>query len=144
MPKTKAIDGPPSDATLTARLGGAGKAFERLLAALPGVRQEWRVYSRSSGWVLKLVQGTRTMCYVQPGDGFFRATVVLGEAAAASALESPIAPSTKDAIRSARAYVEGRSVSVEVHSADDLRHLLDLLEAKQRRVAAKRPSPRGR
>jgi hypothetical protein len=130
MPATRDVQ-PPTDAELIARLGDAGRAFTQLLAALPGTRREWRTYGRRSGWVLKLLQGTRTMCYVQPADGSFRVTVVLGQAAADAALASALSPAVKDALRAARVYVEGRSVAVDVSTTRHMDDVLLLLAAKR-------------
>jgi hypothetical protein len=131
MPATRDTPGPPTDAELVARLGAAAPAFTQLLASLPGARQEWRTYGRTSGWVLKLVRGSRTLCYVQPQEGTFRATVVLGQAAADAALASAVSPAVKEAIRGARVYVEGRSVAVGVRDERDLADLEALLVAKR-------------
>jgi hypothetical protein len=131
MAKTGGDGRPPARDELATRLGRSDEAFERLLAALPRVRQEWRTYGRPSGWVLKLLQGTRTMCYVQPADGSFRVTVVLGQAAADAALASALSPAVKDALRAARVYVEGRSVAVDVSTTRHMDDVLLLLAAKR-------------
>lgn len=122
---------PPSAAELNKQLGAAADAFHALVAALPGARQEWRTYGRNSGWVLKLVEGTRTMCYVQPAHEAFRTTVILGKAAAETALASAVSPDVKDAIRDARVYVEGRPVPLMVSDRSGVADVLMLLEAKR-------------
>jgi hypothetical protein len=130
MPATRDVQRPPTDADLLAQLGPAGRAFTELLASLPGAQREWRQYGRRSGWVLKLVRGSRTLCYVQPQEGAFRTTVVLGQAAADAARASAVSPAVKEAIRSARVYVEGRSVAVVVRHEKDLADVQALLAAK--------------
>jgi predicted DNA-binding protein (MmcQ/YjbR family) len=127
----KARGQPPTDAELKRRLGAAHAAYRGLLASLPRLEQEWKLYSKKAGFTLRLKEGERTLLYVQPQDGDFRAVVVLGERAAKAALASRLPSRLRKAIEAARPYVEGRSVSVTVRGAPDLRDVGSLLSFKR-------------
>ncbi|HEY3384223.1 MAG TPA: hypothetical protein VGK32_20895, partial [Vicinamibacterales bacterium] len=48
------VDGPPTKAALTAMLGSARQAFDALATRTAGVTAEWKRYSKTTPWVLKL------------------------------------------------------------------------------------------
>lgn len=121
----------PSEAALRERLGPAHAAWRTLLASLPGVEQEWKLYSAKAGWVLKLKEGDRTLLYAHPQDGEFRVIVVLGERAVQAALAARLSLRLREAIAAARPYVEGRSVPVVVRGPADLSDVESLLPFKR-------------
>ena len=126
-----ARDGAPSDAALKARLGPAHAAWRALLASVPGVEHQWKVYSAKAGWTLKLKEGERTLLYAHPQDGEFRVVVVLGEKAAKAALAARLPQRLRETIAAARPYVEGRSIPVVVRGPADLSDVERLLPFKR-------------
>jgi predicted DNA-binding protein (MmcQ/YjbR family) len=123
-------DGAPSEAALKARLGAAHPAWRKLLGSLAGLEREWKVYSKKVGPTLRLKDGARTLVYLQPQDGDFRAVVVLGAKAVAAARATRLKAGLRAAIEAARPYVEGRSASVTVRRPADLRDVERLLAFK--------------
>ncbi len=75
-------------------------------------------------------QKKRTVVYFTPSKSFFYAGFALGEKAVASARQSGLAPGVQEIIDSARKYAEGRAVRLEVHTTEDVRHVLAIAAAK--------------
>jgi hypothetical protein len=121
---------PPSPAALAEILGRAHDAFQALAKAGAGTTSEWRRYSAQSPWVLKVSQGERTLLYLEPMPAAVCATVVLGKRATDAALGGAVSEDLHDAIRSARAYAEGRPVRVIVKRLADVKGVEQLLAVK--------------
>jgi hypothetical protein len=113
----------PDDDALKAALGAAHKRWEELAAALEkelGITaREWNSYSRKAGWSLKLKRGERTILYLLPHQGGFRAAFVLGDKAVAAAREAGLPPAILDLIAGARRYAEGTGFRIEVCTKAD-------------------------
>jgi len=74
--------GMPTDDDLAAELGRSAQAlWDRLLAGLAEqhdiVTREWNSYSPKAGWSLRLKRDKRTILYLSPCRGCFRAAFAL-------------------------------------------------------------------
>jgi hypothetical protein len=137
---------PPSDSEMKAVLGEAYDAFQALvMRAGPGAA-EWRRYSKNSPWVLKVSQGKRSLFYARPDSGHLKVTVLLGGRAVEAALAGRVSKRLHESIRKARAYPEGRPVSVAIKRPSDLGKVEELIAAKVAATArpVKGTLPRGR
>jgi hypothetical protein len=94
------------------------------------VVEEWRYYGRTLGWSLKLIAGKRNLCFLTACDGFFTAAFVFGDKAVAAARRSALPPELVRQLASARKYVEGRGIRIEVRSRRALEHAKILLDIK--------------
>ena len=126
----------PSDSALVAVLGPAKDLWDKLYAALafeyPPLTEKWGHSGKKWGWSLALKQKKRTIVYLTPSETFFYAGFALGEKAVAEALRSGLSPGVLALINSSRKYAEGRVVRLEVHTAEDVRHVLMIAAAKMR------------
>lgn len=122
---------PPTASDVAALLGKSHAQFQ-VLTGRPGAVCEWRRYSKSAGWVVKVSEGDRTLFYMAPRPGHFEVTVVLGERAVAAALSGRVGKKLQASIREARAYVEGRPVRVLVKKQADLEAVEELVAVKLR------------
>ena len=132
MPKkvTAAKDAkPPAASDVAALLGRSHAQFQALTGRAGGVC-EWRRYSKTAPWVVKVSEGDRTLFYIAPKPGHFEVTVVLGERAVAAALAGRVGKKLHASIRDAKPYVEGRPVRVLVRSKADLQGVEDLVAVK--------------
>ena len=120
---------PPAVSEVAALLGKSHAQFQ-VLRGRPGAVCEWRRYSKTSPWVVKVSEGDRTLFYMAPKPGHFEVTVVLGERAVAAALAGRVGKKLHAAIREAKAYVEGRPVRVLVRTKADVRAVEDLVAVK--------------
>jgi hypothetical protein len=121
---------PPSAREIATLLGRAHAAFVALTHGRAGVTCEWKRYSKSSPWVLKVSQGDRTLLYAAPKKDAFEVTVVLGERAAQAALGGRVSKELHASIRAAKPYVEGRPVRVMVSARADLAGVEELVAVK--------------
>ena len=120
---------PPTASDVAALLGKSHAQFQ-VLTQRPGAVCEWRRYSKTAPWVVKVSEGDRTLFYIAPKPGHFEVTVVLGERAVAAALAGRVGKKLHASIREAKAYVEGRPVRVLVSTKAGLRAVEDLVAVK--------------
>ncbi|MEO1771593.1 DUF3788 family protein [Candidatus Enterococcus ferrettii] len=86
-----------------------------------GITQgEWKFYTKAAGWTYVVKSNKRTMFYLIPKDAHLQATFVFGEKAVAAAEEANLPIDVLKNLRSAKAYVEGRSIAILVKDTEDL------------------------
>ena len=124
----------PSATELTAALGKAAPAWEELTARLSsefGVTdQEGKSYSPKYGWSVKLKLKKRTILYLSPCAGCFRASFILGDRAVKAARESKLSATLMKALDEAPRYPEGTGVRLEVTNARQIPSILKLAQIK--------------
>lgn len=84
---------------------------------------EWGFTSKNTGWGLRLKQEKRTVLYMTPCEGYFLASLALGEKVVKAAHESDLPASVLEVIDGAKKYAEGRGVRLEVGSASDVHNV---------------------
>ena len=92
--------------------------------------QEWKFYSKKSGWILKLFTQKRNVLFIIPCDKHFRTVFTLGERATDLILNSELPESIKQGLSAAKKYAEGRSIHVEVKTEHDLATILEIIKIK--------------
>ncbi len=120
---------PPSDGDVATVLGPAARRWERIRSQL-ALTEEWGFASRSTGWGLRLKQGSRVIVYLTPRAGSFLASLALGERAVAAAREQGLPGPALAAIDAAPRYAEGRGVRLAVSTADDVETVRQLAAVK--------------
>jgi uncharacterized protein DUF3788 len=128
---------PPSEREMAAALGDARPAF-RALVRRDGAIGEWRRYSKQSPWVLRVSMGKRTLFYARPDSGTVKVTVLLGGRAVEAALAGRVSKRLHASIRNARAFPEGRPVSVRIKTAKDVAKVEELIAVKLEATARSR------
>jgi len=124
----------PQDDDLAATLGSTfvfWNELKRLIALrFAPLSIEWGFTSKKTGWGLRLKRETRTILYMTPCKGYFLVSFALGEKAVKAAHESDLPTSVLKIINSAKKYVEGRGVRLEVRNTEDLRNVEKLAVIK--------------
>ncbi len=123
----------PHDADLKTTLGDSYVLWNDLkmhISSQYSASPEWSFYSKSSGWTLRLKTEKRAVLYMTPCKGHFLASFALGEKAVKIAHESDLPADVLQVIDTAKKYVEGRAVRLEVRSAEDVRDIEKLAAAK--------------
>ncbi len=91
---------------------------------------EWKFYSRKAGWTLALALKGRRVLHVIPQSSLFTVVFTLGKRAVSTALESNLPDGIMSAIESAREYAEGRSIRIDVTTADNVAIVKQLVAIK--------------
>ncbi|WP_233838810.1 DUF3788 domain-containing protein [Paraburkholderia sp. ZP32-5] len=105
-------------------------------ASYPGVFEpDWLYGGKKRGWSLRYKK-TRALCTLLPGYGVLSVLVVLGRAERAKFEERRYSwsPQLVNLYDEARAYPDGKWLTIVVSSVDDLHEVMDL-------VSMKRPPP---
>ncbi len=124
----------PTDKELSAALGPAKVLWDQLLEELADEKgiaeREWHSYAVKAGWSLRVKHGKRTIVYLSPCSGCFRASFALGDRALKAARQSGLPKPVLRAIDEAKRYVEGTAVRIEVNATKDLEAVKKLAAAK--------------
>ena len=126
----------PTESDLAVVLGPAKQLWDELCEALAAefspLTQKWSYSGKQWGWSLALKQKKRTIVYLTPSEGFLYAGFALGERAVVAALHGGLPPAVVEVIETSRKYAEGRAVRLEVHTTEDVPHVLDIAAAKMK------------
>lgn len=114
----------PTDDELSAALGPSRALWDQLLAELAGeldvTIQEWNSYSPKAGWSLRLKREKRTILYLSPCRGSFRAAFALGDKAVEAARRRRLPKRVIRIIDEAKRYAEGTGVRIDVNRPPDI------------------------
>lgn len=92
--------------------------------------QEWNSYSPKAGWSLRVKHKKRTIVWLTPCSGCFRAAFVLGEKAMKAARQSKLPKQVLKLLDEATRYPEGTGVRLNVKAAADLLAVRELASVK--------------
>lgn len=92
--------------------------------------EEWKSDAPKYGWSLRLKRKDRTIVYLAPCNGCFRASFVLGDRAMEAARHTHFPQKVAEAIAAAPHYGEGTGVRLMVKKPTDLPPIRMLAEIK--------------
>ena len=124
---------PPTQNEIDAALGATADVWKQLLdwlAEQAVADQEWKSSSPKYGWSLRLKLKKRTIVYLAPCEGCFRAAFVLGDRAVAAARQSDLSKTTLKLLDEAPRYAEGTGVRLIVKATKDLASVRKLAAIK--------------
>jgi hypothetical protein len=113
----------PTEHEVSAALGSTAEVWKQLVnwLAEQGVAdQEWKSSSPKYGWSLRMKLKKRTIVYLGPCNGCFRAAFVLGDRAVAAARKSDLSKTALKLLDEAPRYAEGTGVRLMVRASEDL------------------------
>ena len=115
---------PPTEASLKQALGESFAIWNELKKVLaanyPPVSFEWGFTSKSTGWGMRIKQKERVILYMTPCEGYFLASLALGDKAVKAAQESNLPNKVLKIIAGSRRYAEGTGVRLEIRSMSDV------------------------
>lgn len=124
----------PTDDDLVVALGPSKMLWDQLVSGLAdelGANiQEWSSYSPKAGWSLRVKHKKRTIVWLTPCSGCFRAAFVLGDKAMKAARQSKLPKQVLKLLDEATRYPEGTGVRVNVKAAADLLAVRELASVK--------------
>ena len=119
----------PNIEKLSAALKDNQVLWDTILEISSG-KGEWKFYSKAAGWTLQVKKGKRTLFYLMPKDCWFQMTFVYGERAVETAQAFGFPEKILHNLQQAKAYVEGRSVTIDVTSIADIETVEKMLQLK--------------
>jgi hypothetical protein len=124
----------PDNKSLAKVLGDTNKLWRdlknHLTESCGELIEDWKFYSPKYGWTLKVLKKKRNLFFFSPRPNAFRVSFVFGEKAVSHIEASNLPEKIKIAIRNARKYAEGRGISLEVKSVDEIEEIKKLVEIK--------------
>ena len=108
----------PTALALESVLGRAFGRYESLLSLAPAFAREWN-FSKTGGWMLKVHDGRKGLCYLIPVDCGFKVSLAIRESEREALMADPDLSALHDALASAKKYSEGFGVQFEVDDKAD-------------------------
>ena len=124
----------PTPEEVEAALGSSAAAWKEFVAWVEHEKdvttEEWKSDALKYGWSLRLKKKDRTIVYLAPCQGCFRAAFVLGDRAMEAARHTRFSQKVAEAIAAAPHYSEGTGVRLIVKKPADLPAIRKLAEIK--------------
>jgi Protein of unknown function (DUF3788) len=127
-------DTPPTRAALHKALGRAASAWtklsEKLFRDCAPLEEEWAFAGAKFGWSLRLKRDKRVIVYLVPCEGYFMASLALGERAFAAARDAGLPAPILELVEQAPKYAEGRGVRIPVRTQKEAGSIYKLAAIK--------------
>jgi Protein of unknown function (DUF3788) len=124
----------PTNEMLSGALGQSYKYWEEIKNSLENqygpLIEEWKYYSVSSGWTLKLLLKKRNLFFFTPYEKYFRLAFIFGDKAVSAVEKSDLPVKMVQELKSAKRYVEGRGLRLEVKKKTDIKNIITLVAIK--------------
>ncbi len=124
----------PTTAMLADALNRSKKYWDQIRNTLEGqhgkLTEEWRYYSSSSGWTLKLLLKKRNLFFFTPCAKYFRIAFVFGNKAVDAVEESHLPVKIIRELKNAKRYAEGRGLRIDVKKQSDVKNIVTLVAIK--------------
>jgi len=128
----------PNDAILAAALGESKEWLDAISLFIEkefgDFHSEWKFYGEKQGWSMKLFHKKRNVLFVAPKNGHFRVAFAFGEKAYKDVLQSDLPDTIKQELISAKVYVEGRALRLEIRSKEDFGTVCQLIRIKLKKL----------
>lgn len=115
---------PPTEAMLSAALGSSFVHWSQLKQVLaanyPPVSFEWGFTNKNTGWGMRVKHKERVILYMTPCEGYFLASLALGDKAVSAAQESNLPRKVLKIITESKRYAEGTGIRLEIRNAGDV------------------------
>ena len=101
-----------------------------LAANYPPVSFEWGFTSKSTGWGMRIKHNERVLLYMTPCEGYFLASLALGDKAVKATQESNLPRKVLKIIAGSKRYAEGTGIRLEIRNAGDVQNVEKLAAIK--------------
>ena len=124
----------PNAKALAAALGKTYAYWEEIQQTLNNrygkLNPEWKYYGATSGWTLKMLLNGRNLFFFAPYDKCFLIAFTFGDKAVKVIEQSDLPCEIIEEIKKAKKYAEGRGLRIEVHTREQIQHILKLADIK--------------
>ena len=103
---------------------------EYVYSQYPDAKADWNYPGPKYGWNFRMKDKKRAILYFLPRDKFFRVAFVFGQKATDTILRSNISENIKNELTSAKVYVEGRGIRIDVKNKKVLNDIKLLIGIK--------------
>jgi hypothetical protein len=110
----------PNDTILKELMGKAFTHFAKFRQLTSGFAQEWKFYTKKSGWTFKIQGKKKAICYVTPWPKSFRIGMAIAEKEKGHVLASNLPKAALNEFKKARKYPEGYPLRFDIKTAKDL------------------------
>jgi hypothetical protein len=91
---------------------------------------EWRFYNDGKAWLYRTLRKKKTVYWAGVIKDTFRISFWFGDKAEPTILASALPETIKEEFRNAKRYAHSRSISIEMHSPEDMQNAIALIELK--------------
>jgi hypothetical protein len=114
----------PSTSDLENALGRTKPVWDQLIAELASEHdvtiREWKSYSPTQGWSLRLQRGKRTIVWLVPNEGAFEVAFIFGEKALTALRQTTVPARVLRMLDEAPRYPEGTGLRFQISAAKDI------------------------
>lgn len=89
----------------------------------------WNYPGEKYGWNYRIKDNRRAIIYLLPRENYFKVAFVFGQRATIMVMQSNVSDEIKTVLDSAKPYVEGRGIRIDVHNdsvISDIKVLIDI------------------
>lgn len=94
------------------------------------ITEEWRFYNDGKSWLYRTLRKKKTLYWIGVIKDTFRISFWFGDKAEPVLLASALPDNIKEEFRNAKRYAHSRAISIEVHTEEDVRNAIALIELK--------------
>lgn len=98
-------------------------------AKYPKATEEWFTSGKKYGWAFRVKDKKRAIIYLLPRNGYFKAAFMFGQKATDQIMASDIDDGIKAELMTAKVYMEGRGIRIDItvkNQLEDIRKLIDI------------------
>jgi hypothetical protein len=103
---------------------------KHILSEYGKVTEDWRFYNVRSGWLLKTLLKKRNLLFFVPVEGYFKLSFIFGDKSVEAVVKSDLPEVIKTTLKNAKKYMEGRGLSIDVKTSEDVEIAKKLIEIK--------------
>lgn len=123
----------PTAKAMEAAVGSAGQVWKELNDFLGGkmkLKGDLKFYGVNYGWAVRYGKSGKSIIALYPGEDGFTAQIILKREEVKSALEHPLSAATKDAVKRAHEFNEGKWVYLEIDGSSGVDDVKALVSAR--------------
>ena len=124
----------PVDDDLLVALGDTYIMWQQLTGYVhlkyPAAIDMWNYSGDKYGWSFRIKDKKRVIVYLLPRDRFFKVVMIFGQKATDAVMNSQVAEALKSELASAKVYVEGRCIRIDILNETILSDLKTLIDIK--------------
>jgi hypothetical protein len=124
----------PTDKMLKVALGKTYAFWEgikkHILSEYGKATEDWKFYNVRSGWLLKTLLKKRNLFFFVPVEDYFKLSFIFGDKAVEAVVKSDLPENIKTTLRNAKKYMEGRGLSIDVKTSEDVEITKKLVDIK--------------